>query len=130
MTENKNSDLKLKEFSLKENEAKISFEGSPVQVLANALADQFKSNGALNYVEMTMHNDEIGEFTVTMQRKLGIAPCEKNKELQAEKEELEAKVEIMTEALERLAKLGNEPLYGTSEGNTIAKIALVRAERV
>jgi hypothetical protein len=44
--------------------------------------------------------------------------------------ELEARNEIMKEALEHLAKLGNEPLYGTSEGNTIAKIALVRAERV
>ncbi len=50
--------------------------------------------------------------------------------LQDEKVRLEAMVEIMTEALEHLAKLGNEPLYGTSEGNMIAKIALVRAERV
>jgi hypothetical protein len=35
--------------------------------------------------------------------------------LQAEIGELEDKVEIMIEALERLAKLGNEPSYGSSE---------------
>ena len=44
--------------------------------------------------------------------------------------QLQAQIEIMQEALENLAKLGNYPLYGTSEGNIIAKIALVRAGRV
>lgn len=44
--------------------------------------------------------------------------------------QLQAQIEIMQEALEHLAKLGNGPLYGTSEGNIIAKIALVRAGRV
>jgi hypothetical protein len=38
--------------------------------------------------------------------------------------ELEAELAVMTEALERLSRLGNEPHLGNSDGNMIARGAL------
>ena len=35
-------------------------------------------------------------------------------------------IELMREALEKLSRLGNEPHYGNSTGNTIAREALKR----
>ena len=37
-------------------------------------------------------------------------------------------VERLREALEKLARLGNEPEYGNSEGNLIARAALAKEE--
>lgn len=37
---------------------------------------------------------------------------------------------VMREALEKLARLGNEPRYGNSDGNTIAQEALKKLEPV
>jgi hypothetical protein len=39
-----------------------------------------------------------------------------------------AKEAVMRDALQKLAKLGNEPLYGNSEGNLIALQALKNAD--
>ena len=43
-------------------------------------------------------------------------------------EDLEAKLEKAVRSLEKLARLGNGGLYGNSDGNMIARIALAELE--
>jgi hypothetical protein len=50
--------------------------------------------------------------------------------LAAERDALKVEIARMKEVLERLARLGNEPLYGNSDGNIIARAELERLSRV
>ena len=57
-------------------------------------------------------------------------PCPKEREqTAAELRRLHESNQELLEALEKLARLGNGEHYGNSEGNTIARAAINKAER-
>ncbi len=45
--------------------------------MAESFADQFKSSGAVNYLELLFDHSEVGPLTVTMQRVDGLTPAQK-----------------------------------------------------
>lgn len=53
---------------------------------------------------------------------------ENRDEYQREADKLAAENKVLRDALERLARLGNEPHYGNSDGNMIAIKALTRKQ--
>ncbi|HDM8272766.1 hypothetical protein [Yersinia enterocolitica] len=55
----------------------FTLSGLAIQVMAEAFADQFKSSGAVNYLELLFEHSEIGPLTVTMQRVEGLTPAQK-----------------------------------------------------
>lgn len=55
----------------------FTFSGLAIQIMAEAFADQFKSSGAVNYLELLFEHSEIGPLTVTMQRVEGLTPVQK-----------------------------------------------------
>lgn len=55
----------------------FTFSGLAVQLMADCFADQFKSSGAINYLELLFEHAEVGEMTVTMQRVEGLTPAQK-----------------------------------------------------
>lgn len=67
----------LNAFTASKGAANFDLQGSACRVLAASFAGQFKGSGAINYLEIQMAHEEIGEFTVTMQRKQGETPAQK-----------------------------------------------------
>lgn len=55
----------------------FTFSGLAIQIMAESFADQFKSSGAVNYLELLFEHSEIGPLTVTMQRVDGLTPAQK-----------------------------------------------------
>lgn len=54
-----------------------TFSGFAIQMMAECFANQFKSSGAINYLELLFEHVDIGEMTVTMQRVEGLTPAGK-----------------------------------------------------
>lgn len=88
-----NDDIKLKKLVLDESGLNMQFQGTPMHLVAEAFASQFKESGATNYLEMSLIHDDIGEFVVTMQRKQGLTPSQKladcEQQLQSAKAEID-----------------------------------------
>lgn len=70
----------------------FTFSGLAVQLMADCFADQFKSSGAINYLELLFEHAEVGEMTVTMQRVEGLTPAQKLAAAEQRIAELEAKL--------------------------------------
>ncbi len=66
----------------------IGVNGLAAQLIAASFAGQFVGSGAINYLSINMKHREIGEFVVTMQRKKGITPAEKLKQVKDQRDEL------------------------------------------
>ncbi len=51
---------------------------SAMHFIVEALLSQFRESGAVNYLEQSFqHKDDDESFTLTMQMKNGLTPCEK-----------------------------------------------------
>lgn len=77
------------------NSLSISMKGLACQMLASAFAGQFVGNGAKNYLVMNFSDNsdaELGDFTVTMQRKEGETPAEQLAEAKEEIARLKAEL--------------------------------------
>ena len=84
------------------------FEGGAVQLMVDALVDQFLESGASNYIEMQFHSEATGPLVVTLQRVNGKTPHQLRAEAEQERDALRAKVEAM-ERQERDALRGELP---------------------
>ncbi|MET6763339.1 hypothetical protein ABNU44_14065 [Serratia marcescens] len=78
----------------------FTFSGLAVQLMADCFADQFKSSGAINYLELLFEHAEVGEMTVTMQRVEGLTPAQKL----AAAEQRIADLEAIKAAAEKLVR--------------------------
>lgn len=67
----------------------FTFSGFAVQLMAESFVDQFKSSGAVNYLELVFEHVDVGQMTVTMQRVEGLTPAQKLAQAEARIEELE-----------------------------------------
>ncbi len=76
----------------------FTFSGLAVQLMADCFADQFKSSGAINYLELLFEHAEVGEMTVTMQRVEGLTPAQKLAAAEQRIAELEAQVKVWESA--------------------------------
>lgn len=74
----------------------FTFSGFAVQIMAEAFADQFKSSGAVNYLELLFEHKEIGPLTVTMQRVEGLTPSQKLAAAEQREEHLKASVDVLS----------------------------------
>ena len=64
--------------------------------MIEAFAGQFKQSGATNYFEIGFTHDELGPFTVTIQRVHGITPSQRIDELQRRVERYEEELASVT----------------------------------
>lgn len=69
-----------------------------MHMMADALVDQFNKSTAVNYIQMTFDGTQTDDgFVLTMQKKDGLAPCEKL-----------AKAELINDELVKALKLTGE----------------------
>lgn len=82
----------------------FTFSGVAIQIMAEAFADQFKSSGAVNYLELLFDHSEVGPLTVTMQRVEGLTPAQKLAAVEAQLEAAQKESAIRLEAIEQMRK--------------------------
>lgn len=96
----------------------FTFSGLAVQLMADCFADQFKSSGAINYLELLFEHAEVGEMTVTIQRVEGLTPAQK----------LAAAEQRITELEQAMRHIQGAALDITVPRVAIAKAAELAAE--
>ncbi|WP_143182179.1 ead/Ea22-like family protein [Serratia fonticola] len=64
--------------------------------MAEAFADQFKSSGAVNYLELLFEHCDLGQLTVTMQRANGLTPAQKLAAAEQRECHLKASVDVLS----------------------------------
>lgn len=88
----KMSDLMLEELTMNKSGLDLSVSGGPCLAVAEAFAEQFTESNAVNFLEMSFHNEGIGKLTVTIQKVSGETPGDQlrnyKKEIAALKSEL------------------------------------------
>lgn len=85
-------ELKITELQYREGHLDLTATHRFGHAIINAFASIFKSAGSENYLEMHAHRDDIGPFTVTIQRNYGITPGEKAAALQQKVWDLETEL--------------------------------------
>lgn len=70
----------------------FEFSGSICQLMAEAYAEQFRQSGAVNYLELLFNHSDIGPLTITMQRVEGLTPAQKLAQAEAQRDELQQKL--------------------------------------
>jgi hypothetical protein len=83
----------LSGITVNEGGADIGLSGMACQMLASAFAGQFVGSGAVNYLEVNMVHQEIGPFTVTIQRQQGKTPATLQREAEAQRDALLAAIQ-------------------------------------
>ena len=81
-----------------------------MQIMAEAFADQFKSSGAVNYLELLFEHKEIGPLTVTMQRVEGLTPSQKLAAAEQREEHLKATVDVLSAKNAELQQRLQQPI--------------------
>lgn len=81
--------------NIDDGKADIGLKGLACQLLAASFAGQFLGNGAVNYLEVQMNHDEIGPFTVTIQRRLVETPAQLRRKAEDEVVRLKAEVKSL-----------------------------------
>lgn len=74
----------------------VLLDGGACRLVIEAFAGQFKQSGATNYFEIGFTHDELGPFTVTIQRVHGITPSQRIDELQRRVERYEEELASVT----------------------------------
>lgn len=77
----------------------LEMNGLACQMLVASFAGQFKGSGAVNYLEMTMHHDEIGDLTVSLQRTAGKTPHQFRQAAEAQRDKLLAALEAIADPM-------------------------------
>lgn len=85
----------------------FEFSGGVCQMMAEAYAEQFKSSGAINYLELLFNHTEIGPLTITMQRVEGLTPAQKLAKAEDERSELLEALQCLFEDYKQLADSGD-----------------------
>lgn len=88
----------------------FTFSGLAIQIMAESFADQFKSSGAVNYLELLFDHSEVGPLTVTMQRVEGLTPAQKLAAVEAQLEKAEAALSAANEKLSKPVVLPDDGL--------------------
>lgn len=108
---NKKDELLLTDISMKDGGLDVTIEGGMCGVVADAFANQFKDNGGVNFITMGFHNEELGNFTVTVQKDSGEPIADKMHAMQKRIDELEGR--------EKAAFWWSAEFTGTVHGNKV-----------
>ncbi|HDL6714465.1 TPA: hypothetical protein PXJ64_000493 [Yersinia enterocolitica] len=81
----------------------FTFSGLAIQIMAESFADQFKSSGAVNYLELLFDHSEVGPLTVTMQRVERLTPAQKLAAVEAQLEAAQKSNSFLKEQMTQLA---------------------------
>lgn len=73
----------------------FEFSGGICQLMAEAYAEQFRQSGAINYLELLFHHSDIGQLTITMQRVEGLTPAQKLAQAEAQRDDLQQKLDSL-----------------------------------
>ena len=95
LAEKVTSEATLRDLSFGNGFIKATFEGGAVQLMVDALADQFVESGAANYIEMQFHSEATGPLLFTLQRVDGKTPHQLRAEAEKERDALRNKIERM-----------------------------------
>lgn len=68
LAEKVTSEATLRDLNFGNGFIKATFDGGAVQLMVDALADQFVGSGAPNYIEMQFHSNATGPLLFTLQR--------------------------------------------------------------
>jgi hypothetical protein len=94
LAEKVTSEATLRDLNVENNFINATFEGDAIQLMLDALADQFAESGASNYIEMQFHS-KAGPFLFTLQRVDGKTPHQLLAEAEEERDALRAKIDSM-----------------------------------
>ena len=86
------SETTLRDLRVVNGSINATFEGGAVQLMVDALADQFVESGASNYIEMQFHSKATGPLLFTLQRVNGKTPHQLRTEAEKERDILRARV--------------------------------------
>lgn len=86
----------------------IGFEGGAAQMLAEMFIEQFNASGAINSLEVTFQDKELGQIVVTTQRMGGLTPAQQRSKAIAERDCLQSENDRLRAALERIEKWHGE----------------------
>lgn len=79
----------------------IGFEGGAARMLAEMFIEQFNASGAINSLEVTFQDKELGQIVVTTQRMGGLTPSQQREKAIAERDTLLIPlVKIVTETMD------------------------------
>lgn len=76
----------------------VGLKGLACQMLASSFAGQFVGSGAVNYLEVAMTHQELGDFVVTIQRREGKTPVEFRMDAEREREKLASELKNIARA--------------------------------
>jgi len=82
---------KIKKLEITPEETHVIMQHPNFRYFIKEVLSFFKKSGGRNYVEMTVVDINMGEFTVTIQKKTGKTPAEINSELKKEIKKLKEK---------------------------------------
>ena len=102
----------LADIGIKGGSLNATIEGGVAGLLASSFAEQFKDSGATNYLELSFHNEDLGDFVVTMQRKNGDTPAMQKSRAEARVAELQSSLSDVVGDLEMRSHLKRGEDYG------------------
>ena len=108
LAEKVTSETTLRDLSVGNGSINATFEGGAVQLMVDALADQFVESGAPNYIEMQFHSKATGPLLFTLQRVDGKTPHQLRAEAEQERDALRAelsKQQALTDAAQHIAEV-------------------------
>jgi hypothetical protein len=76
-------EMVLKSLHFEDNQFTAILAHPMFYIFQQAISEMFIDQGAVNYLESTMHSDKIGDFTVTVQTVKGKTPYQLQKEAEA-----------------------------------------------
>lgn len=85
-------ELKITELQYREGKLNLTATHRFGHAIINSFVSIFKSAGSENYLEMNAFREDVGPFTVTIQRNYGKTPAERAAELQQRVWELETEL--------------------------------------
>ena len=92
----------LNKLTMENGELSIKASGNIFHVFCEAFVETFKGSGATNYLVAEFNSEELGAFTVTMQRSEGLTVYQKLNEANERVAELESQHQLLTMRIEPL----------------------------
>lgn len=106
----------------------IGFDGGAAQMLAEMFIEQFNASGAINSLEVTFQDKELGQIVVTTQRMGGLTPAQQRSKAIAERDCLQSENNRLRAASQLIMKSFAYPPAHGPEWYEAARLALLPAE--
>lgn len=106
----------------------VGFNGGAAQMLAEMFIEQFNVSGAINSLEVTFQDKELGQIVVTTQRMGGLTPAQQRSKAIAERDCLQSENNRLRAASQLIMKSFAYPPVHGPEWYEAARLALLPVE--